>query len=220
MNAPGSPFGQHRRVLEAIAKTTDSIKEAELGRRGYLLTQNPGYLQEMHQNVQLAQSAFESLRQLTRDSAMQQQRINDIEPLLKKRLSLFHQSLDQYQLNATDTSAQINLTNQSWLLRIEIQRRLETISQVEQKLLAQRSQATDRSVYSVIWFVGIGSSLSIGLLMVVYWMLNREIRQRCRAEESLRQTNEQLESRVQERTATLQAYASQLGQANTIVLFP
>jgi hypothetical protein len=54
------------------------MTDAETGQRGYLLTNNPNYLQPFHQGVSNAKNSLNQLQQLIKDNPSQQDRLENI----------------------------------------------------------------------------------------------------------------------------------------------
>lgn len=190
-------------VLDAIYATADGMKDVERGRRGYLLTRDASYLTTYEQGSQRALTTLRSLRQLTIDNPIQQQRINSLEPLIIQKLTILQQSITELKQANVDPAAQFQLTQQGGRLQQSIQSRLLEMSDTERTLLEQRLQETRSSVQVAKVIVLLGSLLSLGLLLGVYRLLQREISRRTQAETILQQINDKLEDRVSQRTAEL-----------------
>lgn len=135
------------------------------------------------------------LPQLIQDNPNQQRRLVELAPLVQQRISQLQRLVNR--------ETQVRLTLEGKQLQDQIQRLLAAMTAEEKALLAQRSQAVEASVRQIIWMVGVGFCLSFGLLIAVYWQLKWENYRRRQIEQALQQTNEQLELRVEERTAEL-----------------
>lgn len=202
---------EHRRwvahtyqVLDAINDTLSGVTEAESARRGYILAdRNRIFLAAYDDGRQKADRGIKAVRQLTSDNLAQQRRLNELEPLVDQRLALLQRSLDLLQQNPSDLATQIALTSQGGVLQQQVEAKLQVMDNEEQTLLQQRSETAEESVVQTTAIGAVGFCLSFGLLAGVYFLLQRQIRVRRRAETALHQANEQLEARVQERTAQL-----------------
>jgi PAS domain S-box-containing protein len=87
---------------------------------------------------------------------------------------------------------------------------LQRMVQEERSLLKKRSLATDRSVLVNNLFAGISYLFSFALLLAVYTLLQKQIRDRAATEATLNETNQLLETKIQERTAQLTKIANHL----------
>ncbi|HEY9618576.1 MAG TPA: PAS domain S-box protein [Microcoleaceae cyanobacterium] len=190
-------------VLDTIHSTADGMKDVERGRRGYLLTRDVSYLTTYQQGSQQAITRLRSLRQLTLDNPIQQQRITALEPLITQKLAILQQSIAEFNRDGSEQSIQLQLTEQGRQVQQQIQTLLLEMSNTERTLLEGRLQSTRSSVQISKVIVLIGSLLSLGLLVGVYSLMRREVFGRTQAEKNLQQINNELEDRVEQRTAEL-----------------
>lgn len=192
-----------QQVLEAINTATIGIKDADRGRRGYIITANDEFLATYQAGTQATQNALPPLRRLTIDNPAQQQRLNQLEPLIRQRFATLQRSIVLKQQDPSEQTVQIAITNQDRQLAQQVQTLLTTMKQEEQGLLAKRAQVINTSVRNTNWTVSISYILGFGLLAIIIRLLNKEIRQRQQAESIIRQTNANLGTLIQERTARL-----------------
>jgi len=190
-------------VLEAINKTLNGTTVAATGRYGYLMNRQKNNLEDYQIGARASRDGLAALRRLTRDNPIQQSRIVKVEPLILERLVLLQQSIDLVQQGRSQASVQADLTNQGFRLGRDIRTMLNLMEDEERRLLQQRKAAIDESIEQAILLSGIGYVIGFSLLNGVFWLLQKQIRIRQQAEAALRQSYEQLETRVQERTAEL-----------------
>lgn len=198
-------------VLEAIGKTQTALAEATLGRRGFILAQDNTYLSTYEIGVQQTQIALATLEQLTIDNPNQHQRVQQLKPLVNRRLQELQRSIALMKQNPQDKTTQLRLTLQGQHLQDLIEQTLAQLDASERTLLAQRFQAAQNSAHASQAILLSGSLLGFGLLIGVYSLLRQEVHRRGQAEETLQQLNADLECRVQERT-------TQLSQSNASLL--
>ncbi|MCC5653652.1 CHASE3 domain-containing protein [Nostoc sp. XA013] len=70
------------------------LSSAESQQRGFLITENQQYLDAYYLNASTLNQQVNIIRELTDDNPVQQQHIQALEPLLKKRLTLLQQTLN------------------------------------------------------------------------------------------------------------------------------
>lgn len=145
------------------------------------------------------EQSWQRLRRLTRDNAQQQLRLSSLEPVLNQFVTL----MSRPGLSDRATTRAASLLN-------EIRRRVDDLEAEERALLNLRSQnvrdAAQRA--SRAWIAG--TVFSLILLVVVFRVLNTEVRQRRMIEEEINLLNQQLEQRVRERTRELEVANSQI----------
>ena len=96
----------------------------------------------------------------------------------------------------------------------EIRRKVEKLKADEMALLADRDTAAFASAVSTRWTVWLGVILDVMLLAGAGWLIRDDIAARRRAATSLQQANDQLETRVKERTTELAAANAKLSVEN------
>jgi methyl-accepting chemotaxis protein len=84
-------------VLATLEQVLSLLKDAETGQRGFLLTGEASYLQPYEAARQNIAAALAHLRELTRDNAAQQQRLNDLEPRVRDKLKELQKTIELRQ---------------------------------------------------------------------------------------------------------------------------
>jgi PAS domain S-box-containing protein len=203
---------QTHQVLDKFDKLFHSLETSAQERSNYIITKGRMDLKDYQIALQQVKTSLQILRQLTVDNPHQQIWLNEIEPLIQQKLALLNKSIDLFQHNPTDQVTQISLYHQNKKLRDKIQAILAAMHDEEQHLLLQRSQAANTSTFYTTLLLGVSYCFSFILLISVYWLLIREIRYRQQVEESLRHNNEQLETKVEQRTMDLSKTNASLTQ--------
>ena len=157
-------------VLVQLKLLDGEFKGAESGNRGYLLSGEAAYLEPYDQAIVRLNQVLRTLRELTTDNPNQQQRLDELEPLIRdrvalmqKRIDLRRQGIEPLQQNLP-RGAGLRLSNQ-------IEQILNRMEQEERTLLAQRSKftqkSTDYSLNGILYGIPIYSLLlgAIGLLL-------------------------------------------------------
>jgi PAS domain S-box-containing protein len=179
-------------VIETFNKILKGMEDAERGRRGYAFLKDDRELDILQAGVRDATRATATARQLTQDNLVQQRRLDELEPLIKKRLVLLQEFVDRQQQSKINQSTQAALIKQTLVLQQDIQARLQEMEDEERVLLQQRSAATDASVRQANLADRIAYLLSFVLLIGVFFLLQKQIRIRKRAEIALQKQAEEV----------------------------
>lgn len=99
-------------VLHHSELFLSSLKDAETGQRGFLLTQKPPYLQPYHAGIASSKKHFKKLKELTLDNPKQQQRLLLIQELMTLKFDELAQTIKLTQDNRDNTEA-IALVNEN-----------------------------------------------------------------------------------------------------------
>jgi len=201
-------------VLQTLSDILLGMEDAEKGRRGYAFLKDDRELATLQKGIQKTNQAIKTVQQLTQDNPTQQHHLNELVPLVKKRLWLLQKFVNQQRNNAKQ-SAQVATIKQTLLLQEDIQAKLQIMENEERTLLQQRTALIDASVQWAAAISGIGYCLSFAMLAGTFLLLQKQIRVRKQAEFALTQLNKELETRVAERTAEL-AHTNELLQAELI----
>src|SRR4028118_28036 len=176
-------------VLEKLNSVVSGLKDAEGGKQGYIATGDKTFLTTYKFGVQAVDQEITNVASLTADNPRQQQRLNALQPLIAKRLTLLQNSINLRQQNPSNSS-RLSVNPQDTELQARIQRILDEMDAEEQKLLEHRSLESEASVRNTIIVFVVGYTLSFGLLVGVYLLLQERLRERKLAEKALRQSEE------------------------------
>jgi signal transduction histidine kinase len=189
-----------RAILRKLESLFSTVKDAETGQRGY------------HSAIKKLRPQVEELQTLTRADSKQQQHLSTLNPLITQKLAELQKSINLRQNQGFDAALSEVLTNEGKQLMDRIR---DTIHQMQQDKnqqlqtwLKQRQEVAARGQLTF----SAGIVLNLVSFYLVYRAIQQEMRERKQAEVLLKQLNEQLEARVQERTV-------QLKEANAHLLY-
>jgi len=176
------------RIEAALADVDDisaQLKDAEIAQRGYLLTSDEQYLEPYHEAAQSIEQDLKSVRPLITDNPGFQRKLESLVPLITAKIAAMNQLYDLRRRQEFQPEAQAALVNQSQRMMDAI---LELQSQLEDEqnqLLQQRTDAADARDQIINLSTTIGSFLAI---MLAAFMISRDIVERKRADEALRES--------------------------------
>jgi len=174
-------------VLEDLESMLSELKDAETGQRGYVLTGDVSYLEPYNTAIPNVKQYFKNVRQLTKDNPRQQQRLDRLEPLIRKRIDLLSQVISLRRDRGFEPALQLIRTNEGKNVMDEVRNAIAQMEQEERTLLAKRSQAANVSAQKTIVIFSSGILLSVLILAAVYYLIFCEIAERKAAEASLKQ---------------------------------
>ena len=155
------------------------------------------HLETYSNGVQKANKTLKDLQRKVDGSSTQQRQLNELKLLVAKRLAILKRSISLLEKNQPNAAAQVNFTDQGWEAQQKIRASLQIINQEEQRLLQQRVAATDAIVRQTIIVVTVGSCLSLGLLLGVYFLLQKQIHIRSLTEAALQEREEEFRALVE-----------------------
>jgi signal transduction histidine kinase len=179
------------------------VRTAESGARGYLLAEEPRFLDEYQAAVANIPPDIDRLIKLTRDNPKQTESIRQLQTPIQARLDEFEKAIDFARHNdAAGGSAMLRASDSSEAV-LRINEFANDIRMEEDRLFALRTTAADRTQQLASAVTVAGSGLVTLLGGISIFLLRRSNRARDVAEAQLRDNNLNLEATVDERTADL-----------------
>jgi signal transduction histidine kinase len=190
-------------VENQISTLLLQIRTAESTARGYLLTGEPGFLAEHEASVARILPAIDKLVDLAGDNSFQIEKSKELRTQVEGRLNEFARIVDEVKRN--DAAGGLAMlreanTNDSVQKINEIARAMRT---EEERLLSFRTAAADRTQGLASAVTVAGSGFVIVLAGISIFLVRRSARARDHAEMLLRDSNLNLETTIDERTADL-----------------
>ena len=192
-------------VSNRLAAVMSTLKDAETGQRGFLLTGQADYLEPYNNASRDIEAQMTQLRELSKDNPAHQRRLESIRQLTEQRLARIRRTIELRRTDGLAAALPVVMTGEGKELMDRIRTLIGEMEGDEQHLLQLREQKAQRATTLALRSGVIFSLLATVLGVVASITINRELRRRRRAEQALQQVNESLERRVTERTAELHA---------------
>jgi diguanylate cyclase (GGDEF)-like protein/PAS domain S-box-containing protein len=177
-------------VLDEIDGTFSSIKDAETGQRGYIITGDEEYLKPYTAALPAINRHLERLRELTITDAEQPRRLADLEREISEQLQSTADVIELRRTGGFAAAERAVSTGHGKRLMDNIRTTVAEMSERENALLERRrfeSNASSRSTTITLVILG---ALLVGFLPAGYIIIKRDIKRRRRAEEALRESEE------------------------------
>lgn len=176
--------------LEGIAST---VKDAETGQRGYLLTGDDSYLAPYNEARGQLDLQLSSLGGLLFDDSAQVQRLNQLQTQVQTKRDELQTTVDLRRMQGFDAAIAVVRTNSGKESMDAIRNTIAQMEQTEQEALANRAAETQRNVQATLGTLAFATSLSIALLLGVGFVAYRDVAARRRAAEELHRQREWFE---------------------------
>jgi PAS domain S-box-containing protein len=177
-------------VLGQLERVVSTLKDAETGQRGYLLTGERAYLEPYEQAAVRLRGQLEQLRQLTMDNPPQTAHVLKLEQLAADWMTVLRQGLDRFQAES-DKSRALQLSRQ-YLLQGEGKHAMDLIrdevygmQQLERALLSRREAASRANTRTALASTVVGLGLGLLLITMVIGLFARNLAARQRAADVL-----------------------------------
>lgn len=176
-------------VLTTLESTISTLRDAETGQRGFLLTEKADYLKPYFAATADTNQNIKNLDQLTADNSNQQQ-ISKLEQKISQRLNLLQQILNLRKEKGFAPAQQLVLAGEGEQVMNEIRQIVNQMEKAENQLLLSRSQQSQASFQNAIATLFIAALFSVTLLSLLYYLLNRDTTKRQQTEAKLRESEQ------------------------------
>jgi methyl-accepting chemotaxis protein len=127
-------------VLRALDDIDSTLKDAETGQRGYLITGSQSYLQPYDAAKKQISDEIDVLAGLTSDNAAQQKRIDAVRPLVTAKFQEMQQTIDLRDSDGFEAARAVVLQNKGKAVMDQIRGLLTAMTDAESSLLGERDR--------------------------------------------------------------------------------
>lgn len=180
----------------------------------YLLTGAPHDLAASQEALAELDEHREVARALIRSDADQKDRFAQLDALLAQRLTFFTEATAAKQANRADALQALLTAEAGRNTSREIARKADQLKTVTMTLLEKQDTAAYQQAERTRWTVWGGVILNVALLIGAAWLIRDDLAARRLVAQTLRDANDQLEAKVQARTAELVAANEKLSLEN------
>ncbi|MEH1873557.1 response regulator [Nostoc sp.] len=174
-------------TINSLQELLSTIKDAETGQRGYILTKEDVYLKPYQIALAKLAPEIKRLRKLAADDSKQLHQLNTLEPLIREKLDELKKTIDLRQNIGLDAALEVIRTNQGNNLMNDIRNIIREMENKEKQKLEQELKITEISTHNTIVRQAIAICLSFLILTTVYYFIYREGKERKLTEETLKQ---------------------------------
>jgi CHASE3 domain sensor protein len=198
-------------VQSTLEATLSTLKDAETGQRGYVITGDERYLEPYQTAIAQLDNHLNRLRSLTSDNPSQQQRLTTVETTIAQRMANIRETIDRRRTQGRIAAEQLILTGRGKALMDSVRQQIATMQAEESRLLTLRQQQSQRSFRQATNSMLIALLLDLLLLALVYLLFRRD--RRLRQQETARQ--QQLMTEIETERNRLETVVRQLPSAQS-----
>ncbi len=162
-------------VLKGLDELLSEMKDAETGQRGYVITGEARYLEPYQGAREEVDQKQRSLRELTIDSPVQQQRLSAIEPLVVSKFAELQETIDLRKTKGFEAAEHEVLTDKGKNAMDSIRKLVGEMQEEEAGLLAKRSTEEKERARRTEIAIIFGSLSALVLLSLAGVFLTRNI---------------------------------------------
>jgi signal transduction histidine kinase len=201
-------------VLDALHDTLAALTDAETGERGYIITGEASYLEPFNAALKTLQAKQSRVKELTADNSSQQLRVAALAPMTSVRLATLTAGIAARDEKGAEGGRRFVLIGKEKGEMDAIRGVLAEMEREERGLLADREREVKSSFAAAIITLIATAVLGLSFIGATWFVTAREVATRRRTADLLRQANEALEQKVQERTTELNEAVQSLRHSN------
>jgi CHASE3 domain sensor protein len=179
-------------VIDRLLGEREALTSAEALSRAHGPTSSAAWLDSYTHAIAEVTANREAVRALTVDSASQQKRMDELEPLVQKRAAMDDVAIEGAKQNADRSAPENAEIDARRSVDIQIYSLLSDMVNQEQSLLALRQQRTAATVTYLRLFQVTGTIASLIILVFAFRRLRREIARRFLSEQAANEGEESL----------------------------
>ena len=162
-------------VLGGLSTVLSSLKDAETGQRGYLITGKDDYLQPYLDAKGRVGGEIDAVAKLTSDNPKQQQNIATLRPLVTAKFEEMQSTIDLRRSADFSAAQAVVLQNKGKAVMDQIRATLSTMDEMERSLLGVR-EASSASAVSAARSIAVGGVVfGVVVILVVATLVTRSI---------------------------------------------
>jgi signal transduction histidine kinase len=175
-----------------LEQVMSHMKDAETGRRGYIITNNPVFLEPFTNSRKKVYVEFETLRILTDKNLKQKNNLDTLNTLINKRFTHFETT----QININKYGAKQDLLNKSLLegkvIMDKIRTKIDEMIGLEMIYLKERQLKYEDEISFTPIFTLALFLFTVLIFVISYMMINRDLQNVTKANEELMIMNESI----------------------------
>ncbi len=169
-------------VKEELGAVLGLVVDAESGQRGYLITDDPAYLEPYQEATSQIEARMARLDDLTKNSAPQQQKMRDLRRIEQEELAVLQQTVQLDKEGRDLEAGQLVLSGVGRQRMDELRHVVADMEREEDRVLAMRATLANRGQWTIVF-----ASLAIAVLsIVVYGLVVRVMRVAARSRQQAR----------------------------------
>ena len=181
-------------VIGALEEGCAILTDTETAERGYLLTGEDQFLKDFLEAQIQTKNWVDQFRRLTADNPEQQQRLNQLEPLISQRLGLLNNRIKLRQEQGLKSVTGAVALREGKILMDQTRQEITAMREAESRSLSERQHAVQVSAAVNTSIILAGSALACVISLTAFVVIRRDLKLRAQAESEVQATRTQLQS--------------------------
>ena len=196
--------GRSRKVITELDDLTEKLLQGEIAVRGFISTGNQSYVDQYNQTTKQVDKTLDELEDLAAVDPSETAEFQKLPGLIDQARKSAVVKIDRRKQAGFEGSMESFGESELSGISGQIYDTIQKIKTRELSILQYREQQLSQSMQYTIWILIGGSTAGLVSLIVANVFVVVENRKRKKAELELKEANQNLETRIEERTAELQ----------------
>jgi len=194
MRADANLVTYTHRVLDELSQLYATVRGAESGQRGFLITGEESYLAPYRNAHEEAREDLGRLRELTSDNLDQQKRLTRLSQAVESRFTALEKSLDVRRKQGLDAARQLILTGEGQTYMRQVRQAVDEMELHERELLKDREALNYESYREAVLGILVSAVLGLAAVSALMYLLRRYLDAEKTAAEAIRDQRELLQA--------------------------
>jgi PAS domain S-box-containing protein len=180
-------------VLENLETVLSTLKDAETGERGYIITGEVQYLEPYQSAIGQIDSHLQKLKQLTADDPRQQARLPVLQRKIAARLDTLKDGIALRSAGDAEGARQLVASGLGKQMMDDLRQFMDTMENEENQLLSQRMEESRTSRRDALLTFVVANIVALSFLVVTGVVIMRSVLDRQRTENRIYEQRQLLE---------------------------
>ena len=180
-------------VVQKLEETISTMKDAETGQRGFLITGKEEFLEPYQGSFQKTTALLDNIQQLTIDNPVQQQNIVRLSAVIKKRFGKLQELIDKKKYMGV---VSISDMEEGKVFMDSVRVMVRDMITSENALLTTRTEKLNRFTASTPLLIIVAALLALLITVLFYIKTSKDINERARLQEELLRKDESIRLRI------------------------
>jgi methyl-accepting chemotaxis protein len=162
-------------VRTKLADLLSSLKDAETGQRGFVITGQENFLEPYNHSLSEIAKTISEVRALTLDNEVQQRRLSTLQPLIDAKLGELKRTIETRRGGGFEPTLKLVVVGEGKVLMDQVRRVITEMDDDEAALLKRRNSEAEQSSESTKSVILWGSLLGVALVALAGTWISRSL---------------------------------------------
>lgn len=160
--------GHTAEVISTLDNMLSSAKDLQIGARGFLIGNDPKYLQHLHEGQMHGKALLESLRAKMPDNSEELSNAKVIGEMFERLFAIDMEAVNQRQKAMKSSDIEKNFLGKEKTLMDSLRDQVRKMREYEHRMLLTRSESAQRARYLFFWSLVLTTVLGVAIITIAF----------------------------------------------------